>query len=222
MTDGPYVEAKGIHAASFSLIQADNYDGAAVAIAPGVSVGRQPHRNPMNELAGYAVEANRGSKARSFSEKGTKHGQEYPKRAQGRRQAAREEGGRAPRPGQAADKACGWRSAAVWSRWRSPRCRKRIVALGERPTIKLVKASTSTGLGPRLWYGMPGRACEGRQGRLLLSKRAEVQDEVRDARPSCNEANLDRSAMWPTAFALKELTAAEEARIGALVKKAVS
>ena len=65
------------------------------------------------------------------------------------------------------------------------------------------------------------RVCQGRQGRLLLPERAEVQ--ARYATFGFNdEANLDEGAMWPTAFALTELTAADEARIGALVKKAVS
>jgi MFS family permease len=65
------------------------------------------------------------------------------------------------------------------------------------------------------------RVRQGRQGRLLVPKRAQVQDRVRDVR-SNDTANLDDGAMWPTSFALKELTAAEEASIGALVKKAVS
>ena len=65
------------------------------------------------------------------------------------------------------------------------------------------------------------RVCQGRQGRLLLPKRAEVQTRYATFGFS-DTANLDEGAMWPTAFALKELTAAEEARIGALVKKAVS
>ena len=65
------------------------------------------------------------------------------------------------------------------------------------------------------------RLREGRQGRLLLPERGEVQDEVRDVGFS-DQANLDDGAMWPTSFALKELTAAEEKRIAALVKKAVS
>jgi hypothetical protein len=64
------------------------------------------------------------------------------------------------------------------------------------------------------------RVCQGRQGRLLLPKRAEVQIEVRDVGFS-DKANLDKGAMWPTSFALKGLTAAEEKKIGALVKKAV-
>ena len=91
-------------------------------------------------------------------------------------------------------------------------------AMGER-LHAIIKASAPA-LSPRTLV-RDARVCQGRQGRLLLPKRAEVQNEVRDARLQ-HEANLDEGAMWPTAFALKELTAAEEARIGALVKKAVS
>jgi hypothetical protein len=65
------------------------------------------------------------------------------------------------------------------------------------------------------------RVCQGRQGRLLLPKRADVQLEVR-AFGFNDAANLDEGALRPVAFALKELTAADEAKIAALVKKAVS
>ena len=62
---------------------------------------------------------------------------------------------------------------------------------------------------------------QGRQGRLLLPERGQVQS--RYATLGFNDdANLDEGAMWPTSFALKESTAAEEAAIAALVKKAVS
>ena len=71
---------------------------------------------------------------------------------------------------------------------------------------------------PRTWYGMP-RVCQRRQGRLLLPKRAEFQTTCATLGFS-DKANLDEGAMWPTSFALKELTAAEETKIGALVKKA--
>jgi len=64
------------------------------------------------------------------------------------------------------------------------------------------------------------RLCQGRQGRLLLPGSTEVQHAVRDAGFS-DAAHLDEGSLWPTAFALKELTAAEEAKIGALVKRAV-
>src|SRR5918998_4313963 len=58
------------------------------------------------------------------------------------------------------------------------------------------------------------RVCQGRQGRLLLPKRAKF--DTRYATFSFSDkANLDEGAMWPTSFALKELTAAEEAKIGA-------
>ena len=91
-------------------------------------------------------------------------------------------------------------------------------ALGER-LHAIIKASAPA-LSPRLWYGMPAYAKDGKVVCFFQSA-AEVQDEVRDVRLQ-HEANLDEGAMWPTAFALKELTAAEEARIAALVKKAVS
>ena len=82
----------------------------------------------------------------------------------------------------------------------------------------IIKASAPA-LSPRTWYGMPAYAK--RQGRLLLPQRTEVQREVQDL--GFNDgANLDEGTVWPVAFALKELTAADEVRIGALVKKAVS
>ena len=56
----------------------------------------------------------------------------------------------------------------------------------------------------------------------LKTKLAERSSEAEGSLFFLHKANLDEGAMWPTAFALKELTAAEEARIGALVKKAVS
>ena len=63
--------------------------------------------------------------------------------------------------------------------------------------------------------------CQGRQGRLLLQSAEKFKSRYATFGFS-DEANLDEGAMWPTSFALKELTAADEARIGALVKKAVS
>src|SRR2546430_7841478 len=66
------------------------------------------------------------------------------------------------------------------------------------------------------------RVRQGRPSRLLLPRRAQVQGEVCHAFGFSDKANLDEGHMWPTAFALNELTAAEEARIVALVKKAVS
>jgi hypothetical protein len=91
-------------------------------------------------------------------------------------------------------------------------------ALGER-LHAIIKASTPA-LAPRLWYGMPAYA---KDGKVVCFFQSAQKFKTRYATLGfMHEANLDEGAMWPTAFALKELTAAEEARIGALVKKAVS
>jgi hypothetical protein len=75
-------------------------------------------------------------------------------------------------------------------------------------------------LSPRTWYGMPAYA---RDGKVVCYFQGAQKFKSRYATFGLSdEANLDEGAMWPTAFALKELTAAEEARIGALVKKAAS
>ncbi len=91
-------------------------------------------------------------------------------------------------------------------------------ALGER-LHAIIKASAPA-LSPRLWYGMPAYA---KDGKVVCFFQSAQKFKTRYATFGfMHEANLDEGAMWPTAFALKELTAAEEARIGALVKKAVS
>ena len=75
-------------------------------------------------------------------------------------------------------------------------------------------------LAPRLWYGMPAYA---KDGKVVCFFQSAQKFDTRYATFGFNDtANLDEGALWPTAFALKELTAAEEKRIGALVKKAVS
>ena len=75
-------------------------------------------------------------------------------------------------------------------------------------------------LTPRLWYGMPAYA---KNGNVVCFFQSAQKFKARYATFGFSDtANLDDGAMWPTAFALVELTAAEEARIGALVKKAVS
>ncbi len=75
-------------------------------------------------------------------------------------------------------------------------------------------------LTPRLWYGMPGYA---REGNVVCFFQSADKFKTRYMTLGFSDkANLDEGAMWPTSFALKELTAAEEARIVALVKKAVS
>ena len=91
-------------------------------------------------------------------------------------------------------------------------------ALGER-LHAIIKASAPA-LSPRLWYGMPAYAKDGKV--VCFFRGAQMFKERYMTFGFSDEANLDEGALWPTAFALKELTAAEEARIGALVKKAVS
>jgi uncharacterized protein YdhG (YjbR/CyaY superfamily) len=83
----------------------------------------------------------------------------------------------------------------------------------------IIKASAPA-LSPRTWYGMPAYA---KDGKVVCYFQSAQKFKSRYATFGfSDEANLDKGAMWPTSFALKELTAAEEAKIGALVKKAVS
>jgi uncharacterized protein YdhG (YjbR/CyaY superfamily) len=83
----------------------------------------------------------------------------------------------------------------------------------------LVKAS-APGLSPRTWYGMPAYA---KDGDVLCFFQPAQKFKSRYATLGFNDkANLDDGAMWPTSFALKELTDAEEARIGELLKRAAS
>jgi uncharacterized protein YdhG (YjbR/CyaY superfamily) len=75
-------------------------------------------------------------------------------------------------------------------------------------------------LWPKTWYGMPAYA---KDGKVVCFFKSARKFKERYATLGFNDtANLDEGAMWPVAFALKELTAAEEAKIAALVKKAVS
>ena len=83
----------------------------------------------------------------------------------------------------------------------------------------LIKASAPA-LSPRTWYGMPAYA---KGSKVICFFQPAQKFKTRYATFGFNDkANLDEGAMWPVAFALRELTAAEEARIAALVKKAVS
>jgi len=83
----------------------------------------------------------------------------------------------------------------------------------------IIKAS-APGLSARTWYGMPAYA---RDGKVVCFFQSARKFKTRYATFGFSDkANLDEGAMWPTAFALKELTTAEEAKIGALVRKAVS
>jgi uncharacterized protein YdhG (YjbR/CyaY superfamily) len=83
----------------------------------------------------------------------------------------------------------------------------------------IIKASAPA-LSPKLWYGMPAYA---RDGKNVCFFQSAQKFKTRYATLGfSDQANLDEGGLWPVAFALKKLTAAEEARIGALVKKAVS
>jgi len=91
-------------------------------------------------------------------------------------------------------------------------------SMGKRLHV-IIKASAPA-LSPRLWYGMPAYA---KDGKLVCFFQPAQKFKTRYATFGFSDkANLDEGAMWPSAFALKGLTAAEEARIAALVKKAAS
>ena len=91
-------------------------------------------------------------------------------------------------------------------------------AMGER--LHAVIRASAPALSPRLWYGMPAYA---KDGKVVCFFRSGQKFKERYMTLGFNDvANLDEGKMWPIAFALKELTDAEEARIGSLVKKAVS
>ena len=91
-------------------------------------------------------------------------------------------------------------------------------AIGER--LHAIIKANAPALSPRLWYGMPAYA---KEGKIVCFFQSAQRFKTRYATFGfMHEANLDEGAMWPTAFALKELTAAEETKIAALVKKAAS
>jgi uncharacterized protein YdhG (YjbR/CyaY superfamily) len=92
-------------------------------------------------------------------------------------------------------------------------------AMGER--IHAIIKATAPALSPRTWYGMPAYA--NKDGKVVCFFRSGQKFKERYMTLGFNDvANLDEGKMWPIAFALTELTAAEEAKIVALVKKAVS
>jgi len=91
-------------------------------------------------------------------------------------------------------------------------------ALGKR--LHAIIRASAPALSPRLWYGMPAYA---KDGKIVCHFQSAQKFKTRYATLGFSDAaNLDEGALWPVAFALTELTAADEARIGALVKKAVS
>ena len=86
--------------------------------------------------------------------------------------------------------------------------------------IHEIVTTAAPSLEPRTWYGMPAYA---KDGNVICFFQSAEKFKARYATFGFNDsANLDEGVMWPVAFALKELTASEEARISALVKKAVS
>jgi len=91
-------------------------------------------------------------------------------------------------------------------------------AMAER--IHAVIKASAPALSPRTWYGMPAYA---KDGKVVCFFQSAQKFNTRYATLGFNDAaNLDEGTMWPTAFALTDVTAADEVRIGALVKKAVS
>ena len=86
--------------------------------------------------------------------------------------------------------------------------------------IHAVIKATAPGLSPKLWYGMPAYA---RDGKIVCFFQPAQKFKTRYATLGFNDAaRLDEGTMWPVAYALTKMTGADEARIGALVKKAVS
>ena len=91
-------------------------------------------------------------------------------------------------------------------------------ALGER--LHAVIRASAPDLTPRLWYGMPAYA---KEGKVVCFFQSAHKFKTRYATLAFSDAaNLDEGAMWPSAFALMELTAAVEARVEGLLKRAVS
>ena len=92
-------------------------------------------------------------------------------------------------------------------------------AMAER--LHAIIKACAPALAPKTWYGMPAYA--NKDGKVVCFFTPASKFNSRYATFGFNDdANLDEGAMWPTSFALKELTASEEARISALVQKAVS
>ncbi len=91
---------------------------------------------------------------------------------------------------------------------------------GMAKRLHAIIQANAPGLWPKTWYGMPAYA---KDGNVVCFFQGASKFKARYATVGFNDkANLDEGNLWPVAYALKELTAAEEARIGALVKKAVS
>jgi uncharacterized protein YdhG (YjbR/CyaY superfamily) len=132
-------------------------------------------------------------------------------RARGAKKAAKQSAKKAARPVNKADE----ESTVLATIAAMPELDR---ALAER-LHAIIKASAPN-LAPRLWYGMPAYA---RDGKVLCFFQGAAKFKTRYATLGfMHDANLDDGPMWPTAFALKELTAVEVDRITALVQRAVS
>jgi hypothetical protein len=91
---------------------------------------------------------------------------------------------------------------------------------GMAKRLHAIITATAPNLSPKTWYGMPAYA---KDDEIVCFYKSADKFKSRYATFGFEEAaNLDEGAMWPTSFALKKLTAADEKKIGALVKKAVS
>jgi uncharacterized protein YdhG (YjbR/CyaY superfamily) len=120
----------------------------------------------------------------------------------------------APRRGPRADKEDG--ESAVLAKIAEMREPDR--AMGRR--LHAIVKANAPALSPKLWYGMPAYA---KGGKVVCFFQSAQKFKTRYATFGFSDAaNLDDGALWPTAFALKALTTADEAKIGALVKKAAS
>jgi uncharacterized protein YdhG (YjbR/CyaY superfamily) len=89
--------------------------------------------------------------------------------------------------------------------------------------VHAVITASAPALSPKLWYGMPAYARAGKDGKIVCFFQPAQKFKTRYATLGFNDsANLDDGGIWPVAFALKTLTATEEAKLSALLKKAVS
>ena len=225
MTDRPSVEAGEI-LVSFAVIQVDNL-WCSVGNRSGVSA--RPHdrdprtgRRRMSEprYTEHLTKRDEKMTAKKGTRKSAKSTGGIGKTSEGftddervamreRLQELKAEGRRGPARTRRTGKAPCSRS--------SPRWRNRIApwASGSMRSSRPAPA-----LSPRLWYGMPAYA---KDGKVVCFFQSAAKFKTRYATFGFQHAaNLDEGAMWPVAFALKDLTAAEEARIALLVKRAVS
>jgi uncharacterized protein YdhG (YjbR/CyaY superfamily) len=162
---------------------------------------RKPAKKGTQKSAKSTTAINKKSKGFTDEERGAMKERAHELKAEGRR-------------GPRADKADG--ASAVLAKIAERRGPDRAMA----KRLHAIIQASAPALSPKTWYGMPAYA---KDGKVVCFFQSAQKFKTRYATFGFSDtANLDEGAMWPTAFALKKLTAAEEARIGALVKKAVS